>query len=82
MHLMKTGALIRASVVAGAVMGEVVWLVTRSVGGNVGVDALIRLVIGAVVGVVIYFALLAAMGAPEVDALRRRLSSAPATTSH
>ncbi len=69
-------------VVAGAVMGEVVWLVTRSVGGNVGVDALIRLVIGAVVGVVIYFALLAAMGAPEVDALRRRLSSAPATTSH
>ncbi len=60
-------------IVAGAAMGEAVWFITRSVGGNVGVDAVVRLVIGAVVGVIVYFALLAAMQAPELHALKRRL---------
>lgn len=60
-------------IVASAVMGEVVWFVTRNVGGNTGIDALTRLVVGAVVGIVVYFALLVAMGAPELDALKRRL---------
>jgi putative peptidoglycan lipid II flippase len=59
--------------VAGALMGEAVWFVTRNVGGNVGVDALLRLVVGTVVGVIVYFGLLAVMGAPELDALQRRL---------
>lgn len=60
-------------VVASAVMGEAVWFITRNVGGNVGVDALLRLAVGAVVGVVVFFGLMATMGAPELDALRDRL---------
>jgi putative peptidoglycan lipid II flippase len=60
-------------IVAGALMGEAVWFVTRNIGGNVGVDALVRLAVGAAVGVIVYFGLLAAMGAPELDALKRRL---------
>ena len=61
-------------IVAGTLMGEAVWFVARNVGGNVGVDALIRLIVGATVGVIVYFGLLTAMGAPELDALRRRLA--------
>ncbi len=49
------------------------WFITRNVGGNVGLDALLRLVVGALVGAIVYFGLLAAMGAPELDALKRRL---------
>jgi len=60
-------------IVAAAAMGESVWFITRNVGGNVGVDALLRLVVGAVVGVIVYFGLLATMAAPEIDALKRRL---------
>ena len=59
--------------VAAALMGESVWFMTRHVGGNVGVEALLRLAVGATVGVIIYFGLLAAMGAPELEALKRRL---------
>jgi putative peptidoglycan lipid II flippase len=59
--------------VAGALMGEAVWFVTRNIGGNVGVDALVRLLVGTFVGVVVYFGLLAAMGAPEIDSLLQRL---------
>jgi putative peptidoglycan lipid II flippase len=62
-------------IVAGAVMGEAVWFITRNVGGNAGLDALLRLVVGAVVGVIVYFGLLALMGAPELTALQRRLLS-------
>ena len=58
---------------AGVLMGEAVWFITRNVGGNVGLDALLRLVVGALVGAIVYFGLLAAMGAPELDALKRRL---------
>ncbi len=61
-------------VVAAALMGEAVWLVSRTVGGNVGVDALLRLGVGVVVGVIVYFLLLLAMGAPEVDSIRSRLT--------
>jgi putative peptidoglycan lipid II flippase len=63
---------------AALLMAEAVWLVTQHVGGNTGVDALIRLVVGAVVGVSVYAGVLVALGAPELDALRRRLR--PATT--
>ena len=60
-------------IVAAALMGEVVWLVTREVGGNTGIDAALRLAVGTVVGVLVYGLLLLAMGAPELAALRRRL---------
>ncbi len=60
-------------VVAASLMGEVVWLLTDNIGGNAGRDAVVRLTAGTVVGIVVYFALLAAMRAPELAAARRRL---------
>ena len=60
-------------VVASALMGESVWFVTRDVGGNVGLDAVLRLAVGTVVGVVVYGVLMYSMGAPELDALRSRI---------
>ncbi len=71
MHTVATS--IWRMVIAAALMGEAVWLVTRQVGGNVGIDAVIRIVVGAVVGIVVYVAVLTALRAPELDALRRRL---------
>ncbi len=59
--------------VAAALMGEAVWFVARALGANTGGGALLRLSAGAVVGVLVYAGLLALMGAPELDALRRRL---------
>ena len=64
--------------IAAALMAEVVWLVTQQVGGNVGVDALVRVVVGALIGLAVYLGLLYAMGAPELDAVRRRLRPSPA----
>ena len=60
-------------VVAAALMGEAVWLVARALGGNTGGGALLRLTGGTLIGVAVYAGLLALMGAPELDALRRRL---------
>jgi len=60
-------------VVAAALMGESVWFITRSIGANSGGGALVRLVVGSLVGVIVYGGLLAAMGATELDALKRRL---------
>jgi putative peptidoglycan lipid II flippase len=60
-------------IVASALMAEAVWLVTQQVGGNVGIDAAIRIVVGAAVGTVVYVAVLWALRAPELNALRRRL---------
>lgn len=60
-------------IVAAALMGESVWFIVRNIGGNSGGGAFLRLAVGSVVGVVVYGVLLASMGAPELDALRRRL---------
>lgn len=60
-------------IVAAALMGESVWFIVRAIGGNSGGGAFLRLIVGGVVGVVVYVVLLACMGAPELDALRRRL---------
>lgn len=59
-------------VIAAALMGESVWWITRGVGGNTGVDAVVRLAVGVVVGVIVYVVLLWAMDARELDAVRRR----------
>ncbi|MEY2755229.1 MAG: hypothetical protein RJB65_1587, partial [Actinomycetota bacterium] len=59
-------------VIASAVMGEAVWWVARQVGGNVGLDAVIRVLAGSLTGVVVYVVILAALRAPELDALLRR----------
>jgi putative peptidoglycan lipid II flippase len=60
-------------VIAAALMGEVVWLVARQVGGNAGADAVLRLVVGAIAGCAVYLGILVALRAPELDAVRRRL---------
>ncbi len=64
---------------AALLMGEAVWFVSQWVGGNAGTDAAIRLIVGAAVGVVVYLAVLIALGAPELDFLRRRFGWASAT---
>jgi putative peptidoglycan lipid II flippase len=61
--------------IAAALMGEAVWLVTRQIGGNVGAEAAMRVVVGTLVGVIVYLIVLVALRAPELDALRRRLPS-------
>jgi len=68
-------------IVAAALMGESVWFITRVIGDNSGGGAILRLIVGTVVGVVVYGGLLAAMGAPELDALKRRLPGRSAASS-
>jgi putative peptidoglycan lipid II flippase len=58
---------------AGALMGEAVWIVARLVGSNSGPGAAVRLGVGTAVGIVVYVVLLTLLRAPELDALRRRL---------
>jgi putative peptidoglycan lipid II flippase len=58
---------------AALLMAEAVWLVARQVGGNAGVDAVVRLTVGAVVGAAVYLGVLVLLRAPELDAVRRRL---------
>jgi putative peptidoglycan lipid II flippase len=58
---------------ASVLMAEAVWLVTQQVGGNAGVDAVARLVVGTIVGSAVYLGVLVLLGAPELDAVRRRL---------
>lgn len=60
-------------VVAAAIMGEVVWLVSRGVGGTTGLEAFVRLAVGSVVGLVVYLVLLAAQRAPELSSIVDRL---------
>jgi putative peptidoglycan lipid II flippase len=59
---------------ASVLMAEAVWLVTQQVGGNAGTEAVLRLAAGGVVGAAVYFGVLALVGAPELDAVRRRLA--------
>jgi putative peptidoglycan lipid II flippase len=66
---------------AGVVMAEVVWAVARIVGSNSGAGAVVRIVAGTVIGALVYALVLAALGSPELDELRRRFwpRSRPAT---
>ncbi len=64
-------------ILAAVLMGEVVWFLSRRVGGDVGLDAAARLVVGTIVGAVVYAALLVALRVPELDFLRRRLPRRP-----
>lgn len=56
---------------AALLMAEVIWLVTRNIGGTTGGEALVRLMVGGTVGLVTYLGILLALGAPEVHQLRR-----------
>jgi putative peptidoglycan lipid II flippase len=70
------GLSIAPMVLAAVLMGEVVWLVSRQVGGDAGFDAALRLVVGTIVGAVVYLGVLLALRVPELDFLRRRLHGA------
>ncbi|MDQ3738207.1 MAG: murein biosynthesis integral membrane protein MurJ [Actinomycetota bacterium] len=58
---------------AGALGGEAAWIVARNLGGNVGVDGVVRFSVAGLVGLVVYVVALIAMRAPEVSAIRRRV---------
>ncbi len=69
--------------IAAVVMGEVVWLLTRTMGADEGRGALARLLAGTLIGVVLYLGLLRFLHAPELDyvtgiarRVRRRLRPA------
>jgi len=66
-------------VIAAALAGEAAWFVGRAVGGNVGLEAVVRVAAASLAGLAVYAAVLIALRAPEVDALRRRLSVRPST---
>lgn len=64
---------------AAVLMAEVVWIVTRHVGGDTGWGAVARLAVGGVLGIAVYGGLLLALRAPELDQLRSRLARRAAT---
>ena len=58
---------------AAVLMAELVWLVTRLVGGTSGLEAAARVVVGGIVGVVAYLGVLALLRSPELAAARRQI---------
>jgi putative peptidoglycan lipid II flippase len=62
-------------VVAAAIAGEVTWIVASRVGDTSGGGAFTRMIVGAIVGLTVYTAVLVALRAPELTALRSRLPS-------
>ncbi len=67
-------------VLAGAIAGEMTFLVASRVGDDAGWPALLRVVVGAVVGTIVYVGVLVALRAPELTALRQRLPGRRAAT--
>ena len=68
---------------AGALAAEATWWVARRVGGNTGVDAVIRIVAGSATTLLVYVLVLFVMAAPELATLRRvgrRVGGAPTTS--
>lgn len=57
---------------ASVVMAEVVWVVARNVGGNVGAGAVVRVAAGSLVGAAVYVGMLMVLRAPELDQLKAR----------
>ncbi len=66
-------ASIARMLLAAVLMAEAVWLVTQPIGGNAGIDAVVRIVVGAAVGSVVYVGVLWLLRAPELEMIRRRL---------
>jgi len=59
--------------IAAVVTGEVTWLVSRTVGGDTGAGALLRVVVGVIAGGITYVALLAFLRVPEAGPRQRRV---------
>jgi putative peptidoglycan lipid II flippase len=60
---------------AGVVMAEVMWVVARVVGGNVGLAALARVIVAGTVGVATYIGVLVLLRVPELDQVRSRFAA-------
>ena len=60
-------------VLAAALGAEAAWYVARHVGANTGFEALARLMAGTLAGLGVYAAVLLALKAPELAAVRRLL---------
>jgi len=58
---------------ASIVLAETAWLVGRSVGGNTGAQAILRVVAASIVGIIVYLGVLTALGVRELEQLRNRL---------
>jgi putative peptidoglycan lipid II flippase len=61
-------------VLAGTLAAEATWVVARVVGGDAGIEALVRLVVSGTVGLVVYVGVLLALRAPELESLRARVA--------
>ena len=61
-------------ILAGVVMAEVMWVVARTVGANVGSGALLRVVLSGTVGLAAYVGVLGVLQVPELDQVRTRLA--------
>ena len=71
-------ALLRMAL-AAAIMAGAAWAVARMVGGNAGVAAAVRIGVAGLTGIAVYVGVLWVLRAPELQALRNRLSRAPST---
>jgi steroid 5-alpha reductase family enzyme len=60
---------------AAVVMMEVMWAVAHVVGGNTGVDALLRVSVAGVAGIAVYVVLLTLLGVQELTQLRDRITA-------
>lgn len=61
------------TLLASVVMAEVTWIVARNVGANAGAGAFVRCIVGGLTAVVVFVGVLAVLGGPELDEIRRRL---------
>jgi putative peptidoglycan lipid II flippase len=77
--LATIGRALAPMVLAAVLMAEVVWVVSRRVGGDAGLDAAARLAVGTVVGLVVYIGVLLVLRVPELDFVRRRLPGGRST---
>jgi putative peptidoglycan lipid II flippase len=68
------GSLARMAL-AAVVMMEVMWAVAHVVGGNTGVDALLRVSVAGVAGIAVYVVLLTLLGVQELTQLRDRITA-------
>lgn len=66
---------------ASVIMAEVVWLVARHVGANVGSGAFVRTITGAIVGTCTYLVVLRLLGSTEIHDFIQRLRPSRAVST-
>jgi putative peptidoglycan lipid II flippase len=68
-------------VVAGALAGEVMWLVAVNVGGNTGGEAVLRLAVAGLAGIAAYVAVMFILRVPEMRGIVDRIRAVRPATS-